>query len=234
MNGFLHLAFNASFLVQLVMVILIGLSVWSWVIIFIKRKELNDILKSTIKFNQKFWSGGIKPQNFYMQIKEKRQKTPIEEIFYAGWYKYELLHGEEKLITPDSINKTSLRAMQVAIATENEDLEVNLDTLATIASVSPYIGLLGTVWGIMNSFQSLSQTSQTTIALVAPGISEALIATALGLIAAIPAVIAYNKFSSDISKIILRYENFSEEFTELLQRSHIPEKNEQNELSKLV
>ena len=234
MNGFLHLAFNASFLVQLVMVILIGLSVWSWVIIFIKRKELNDILKSTIKFNQKFWSGGINPQNFYMQIKEKRQKTPIEEIFYAGWYKYELLHGEEKLITPDSINKTSLRAMQVAIATENEDLEVNLHTLATIASVSPYIGLLGTVWGIMNSFQSLSQTSQTTIALVAPGISEALIATALGLIAAIPAVIAYNKFSSDISKIILRYENFSEEFTELLQRSHIPEKNEQNELSKLV
>ena len=216
------------------MVILIGLSVWSWVIIFIKRKELNDILKSTINFNQKFWSGGINPQNFYMQIKEKRQKTPIEEIFYAGWYKYELLHGEEKLITPDSINKTSLRAMQVAIATENEDLEVNLDTLATIASVSPYIGLLGTVWGIMNSFQSLSQTSQTTIALVAPGISEALIATALGLIAAIPAVIAYNKFSSDISKIILRYENFSEEFTELLQRSHIPEKNEQNELSKLV
>jgi len=234
MNGFLHLAFNASFLVQLVMVILIGLSVWSWVIIFIKRKELNDILKSTIKFNQKFWSGGINPQNFYMQIKEKRQKTPIEEIFYAGWYKYELLHGEEKLITPDSINKTSLRAMQVAIATENEDLETNLGTLATIASVSPYIGLLGTVWGIMNSFQSLSQTSQTTIALVAPGISEALIATALGLIAAIPAVIAYNKFSSDISKIILRYENFSEEFTELLQRSHIPEKNEQNESSKLV
>jgi len=234
MNGFLHLAFNASFLVQLVMVILIGLSVWSWVIIFIKRKELNDILKSTIKFNQKFWSGGINPQNFYMQIKEKRQKTPIEEIFYAGWYKYELLHGEEKLITPDSINKTSLRAMQVAIATENEDLEVNLHTLATIASVSPYIGLLGTVWGIMNSFQSLSQTSQTTIALVAPGISEALIATALGLIAAIPAVIAYNKFSSDISKIILRYENFSEEFTELLQRSHIPEKNDQSEPSKLI
>ena len=106
MNGFLHLAFNASFLVQLVMVILIGLSVWSWVIIFIKRKELNDILKSTINFNQKFWSGGINPQNFYMQIKEKRQKTPIEEIFYAGWYKYELLHGEEKLITPGSINKT--------------------------------------------------------------------------------------------------------------------------------
>jgi len=234
MNGFLHLAFNASFLVQLVMVILIGLSVWSWVIIFIKRKELSDILKSTIKFNQKFWSGGINPQKFYMQIKEKRQKTPIEEIFYAGWYKYELLHGEEKLITPDSINKTSLRAMQVAIATENEDLEINLHTLATIASVSPYIGLLGTVWGIMNSFQSLSQTSQTTIALVAPGISEALIATALGLIAAIPAVIAYNKFSSDISKIILRYENFSEEFTELLQRSHIPEKNNQSEQSKLI
>ena len=124
--------------------------------------------------------------------------------------------------------------MQVAIATEHEALESDLQTLATIASVSPYIGLLGTVWGIMNSFQSLSQTSQTTIALVAPGISEALIATALGLIAAIPAVIAYNKFNREISKIVLRYENFSEELTELLQRNHIPNKNEDNESSKIL
>ena len=124
--------------------------------------------------------------------------------------------------------------MQVAIASENELLESDLHTLATIASVSPYIGLLGTVWGIMNSFQSLSQTSQTTIATVAPGISEALIATALGLIAAIPAVIAYNKFNRDIARIILRYENFSEELTELLQRTHIPEKKEDNNSSKLI
>ena len=115
---------------------------------------------------------------------------------------------------------------------ENESLETDLQTLATIASVSPYIGLLGTVWGIMNSFQSLSQTSQTTIALVAPGISEALIATALGLIAAIPAVIAYNKFNRDISMIISRYENFAEELTEILQRDNIPIKEENNETPK--
>mgnify|MGYP003324106565 FL=1 len=169
-----------------------------------------------------------------MQIKDRRRKSAIEQIFYVGWNRYETLHGDEKVITPESIRQTSLRSMQVAIATEHEALESDLQTLATIASVSPYIGLLGTVWGIMNSFQSLSQTSQTTIALVAPGISEALIATALGLIAAIPAVIAYNKFNREISKIVLRYENFSEELTELLQRNHIPNKNEDNESSKIL
>ena len=233
MNGLLHLALNASFLVQLVMIILIGLSIWSWVIIFVKKKELKNILNSTNKFSQKFWSG-IHMQKYYMQIKDKRNKSSIEQIFYVGWNRYEILHGDEKEITPESIPQTSLRAMQVAIATGYEALESDLQTLATIASVSPYIGLLGTVWGIMNSFQSLSQTSQTTIALVAPGISEALIATALGLIAAIPALIAYNKFNRDISKIILRYENFSEELTELLQRTHIPEKNNENDTSKLI
>ena len=233
MNGLLHLALNASFLVQLVMIILIGLSIWSWVIIFVKRKELKNVLSSTDKFSKKFWSG-IHMQKYYMQIKDKRRKSSIEQIFYVGWNRYEILHGDEKEITPESIPQTSLRAMQVAIATEYEVLETDLQTLATIASVSPYIGLLGTVWGIMNSFQSLSQTSQTTIALVAPGISEALIATALGLIAAIPALIAYNKFNRDISKIILRYENFSEELTELLQRTHIPEKNDNDSTSKLL
>lgn len=233
MNGLLHLALNASFLVQLVMIILIGLSVWSWVIIFVKRKELKNVLSSTDKFSKKFWSG-IHMQKYYMQIKDKRRKSSIEQIFYVGWNRYEILHGDEKEITPESIPQTSLRAMQVAIATEYEVLETDLQTLATIASVSPYIGLLGTVWGIMNSFQSLSQTSQTTIALVAPGISEALIATALGLIAAIPALIAYNKFNRDISKIILRYENFSEELTELLQRTHIPEKSDNDSTSKLL
>ena len=233
MNGLLHLALNASFLVQVVMIILIGLSIWSWVIIFVKRKELKNVLSSTDKFSKKFWSG-IHMQKYYMQIKDKRSKSSIEQIFYVGWNRYEILHGDEKEITPESIPQTSLRAMQVAIATEYEILETDLQTLATIASVSPYIGLLGTVWGIMNSFQSLSQTSQTTIALVAPGISEALIATALGLIAAIPALIAYNKFNRDISKIILRYENFSEELTELLQRTHIPEKSDNESTSKLL
>ena len=233
MNGLLHLALNASFLVQLVMIILISLSIWSWVIIFVKRKELKNVLSSTDKFSKKFWSG-IHMQKYYMQIKDKRSKSSIEQIFYVGWNRYEILHGDEKEITPESIPQTSLRAMQVAIATEYEVLETDLQTLATIASVSPYIGLLGTVWGIMNSFQSLSQTSQTTIALVAPGISEALIATALGLIAAIPALIAYNKFNRDISKIILRYENFSEELTELLQRTHIPEKSDNDSPSKLL
>ena len=153
MNGLLHLALNASFLVQLVMIILIGLSIWSWVIIFVKRKELKNVLSSTDKFSKKFWSG-IHMQKYYMQIKDKRSKSSIEQIFYVGWNRYEILHGDEKEITPESIPQTSLRAMQVAIATEYEVLETDLQTLATIASVSPYIGFLGTVWGIMTSFQS--------------------------------------------------------------------------------
>ena len=231
MNGLLHLALNASFLVQLVMITLIGLSVWSWVIIFVKKKELKDIYENTVKLDQKFWSG-MQLQKYYIQIKEKRNKSALEQIFYVGWNRYEDLHGEEKDITPDVIPQTSLRAMQVQISKETEALEIDLQTLATIASVSPYIGLLGTVWGIMNSFQSLSQTSQTTIAQVAPGISEALIATALGLIAAIPAVIAYNKFNKDIAMIVARYENFSEELTEILQRTHIPTKDKIDEISK--
>ena len=231
MNGLLHLALNASFLVQLVMITLIGLSVWSWVIIFVKKKELKEIYENTVKLDQKFWSG-MQLQKYYIQIKEKRNKSALEQIFYVGWNRYEDLHGAEKDITPDVIPQTSLRAMQVQISKETEALEIDLQTLATIASVSPYIGLLGTVWGIMNSFQSLSQTSQTTIAQVAPGISEALIATALGLIAAIPAVIAYNKFNKDIAMIVARYENFSEELTEILQRTHIPAKNKIDEISK--
>jgi len=231
MNGFLHLALNASILVQLVMLILIVLSIWSWVIIFVKRRELKDVLENIIKFNQKFWSG-MNMQKYYMQIKDKTKKTPIEEIFYVGWNRYQILHDEDKEKKPEVIEQTSLRVMQVAIARENEALATDLQTLATIASVSPYIGLLGTVWGIMNSFQSLSQTSQTTIALVAPGISEALVATALGLIAAIPAVIAYNKFNHDITIIISRYENFSEEMIEVLQRANIPVKEGNNEISK--
>jgi len=231
MNGLLHLALNASFLVQLVMITLIGLSVWSWVIIFVKKKELKDIYENTVKLDQKFWSG-MQLQKYYIQIKEKRNKSALEQIFYVGWNRYEDLHGEEKNITPDVIPQTSLRAMQVQISKETEALETDLQALATIASVSPYIGLLGTVWGIMNSFQSLSQTSQTTIAQVAPGISEALIATALGLIAAIPAVIAYNKFNKDIAMIVARYENFSEELTEILQRTHIPTKDKIDEISK--
>lgn len=232
-NGFLHLAFNASFLVQMVMIILIGLSILSWTIIYEKRKQLKDTLSSTIKFEGKFWAN-FDSHKYYMQMKDKRTKTPMEEIFYKGWHKYVEINFNDKLITPESIPQTSLRSMQVAISIETESLENGLQNLATIASVSPYIGLLGTVWGIMNSFQSLSQTTQTTIAIVAPGISEALIATALGLIAAIPAVIAYNKFSHDISIIVSKYENFAEELTEILQRKHIPEKAEENITSKLI
>ena len=215
MNGLLHLALNASFLVQLVMLTLIGLSIWSWVIIFVKKKELKDTYKYTVKFDKKFWSG-MQLHKYYDQIKEKRDKSAIEQIFYVGFNRYEILHGDEKEITPDVIPQTSLRAMQVQISKESEALESDLQTLATIASVSPYIGLLGTVWGIMNSFQSIAISRNTSLAIVAPGIAEALFATALGLLAAIPAVIAFNKFSNDSKKYSQKLENFSKRFLSII------------------
>ncbi len=151
MNGFLDLALNASFLVQIVMVVLVVLSIWSWTIIFVKHKFLQSELNKTIKFDKKFWSG-IDLVNYYSQIKDKRKKSAIEDIFCIGLVKYLNLHDEKKCITPETISQTSLRAMQVGIGKEQEFLDSDLQTLATIASVSPYIGLLGTVWGIMNSF----------------------------------------------------------------------------------
>ena len=215
MNGLLHLALNARFLVQLVMLTLIGLSIWSWVIIFVKKKELKDTYKYTVKFDKKFWSG-MQLHKYYDQIKEKRDKSAIEQIFYVGFNRYEILHGDEKEITPDVIPQTSLRAMQVQISKESEALESDLQTLATIASVSPYIGLLGTVWGIVNAFQSIAISNNTSLAVVAPGIAEALFATALGLLAAIPAVVAYNKFNTDAKKYSEKLENFSKRFLTII------------------
>ena len=214
-NGLLHLAFNASFLVQLVMIILIGLSIWSWTIIYEKRKQIKDTLSSTIKFERKFWAN-FDSHKYYMQMKDKRTKTPMEEIFYKGWHKYVEINFNDKLITPESIPQTSLRSMQVAISIEAESLENGLQNLATIASVSPYIGLLGTVWGIMNSFQSIAISRNTSLAIVAPGIAEALFATALGLLAAIPAVVAYNKFNSDSQRYFSKIENFSKRFLSII------------------
>ena len=215
MNGFLLLALNASFLVQLVMIVLVGLSVWSWTIIFVKHKFLQGELNKTINFDKKFWSG-IDLAKYYSQVKDKRKKSSIENIFCIGWVKYLNLHGEKKLITPETISQTSFRAMQVGIGKEQEFLENDLQALATIASVSPYIGLLGTVWGIMNSFQSIAISRNTSLAIVAPGIAEALFATALGLLAAIPAVVAYNKFNSDSKKYYARIENFSKRFISII------------------
>ncbi len=153
----------------------------------------------------------------YEKVRLKRYPSGMESIFLAGFKEYVRLHRQQR-VSPDAITDTALRSMKVAMTREVETLEHYLSFLATVGSTAPYIGLFGTVWGIMNSFRALGNVQQATLSAVAPGIAEALIATAMGLFAAIPAVIAYNRYSTDVERLVVRYDNFVEEFTALLQR----------------
>ena len=215
-TSILGLISNASLLVQLVMLLLLAASVISWTMIVSKWKTIKIARNQANKFEDKFWSGtDLSP--FYETIRSKRNLAGMEHIFVAGFKEYIRLHRQQK-ISSVAIADTALRSMKVAVSREVEALEHYLSFLATVGSTSPYIGLFGTVWGIMNSFRALSGVQQATLAAVAPGIAEALIATAMGLFAAIPAVIAYNRYSSDVERLVIRYDNFVEEFTALLQR----------------
>ena len=215
-TSILGLISNASLLVQLVMLLLLAASVISWTMIVSKWKTIKIARNQANKFEDKFWSGtDLSP--FYETIRSKRNLAGMEHIFVAGFKEYIRLHRQQK-ISSIAIADTALRSMKVAVSREVEALEHYLSFLATVGSTSPYIGLFGTVWGIMNSFRALSGVQQATLAAVAPGIAEALIATAMGLFAAIPAVIAYNRYSSDVERLVIRYDNFVEEFTALLQR----------------
>jgi biopolymer transport protein TolQ len=196
-HSFIDLILNASLLVQFVMLILILASVISWTMIFNKYVLLKHSKNNADIFEEKFWSS--------------------EKIFEAGYKEFSRLQNKEN-IDPEAILDGAQRSMRIAMNKEVDHLETNLSFLATVGSTSPYIGLFGTVWGIMNSFQALGTVQQATIAMVAPGISEALIATAMGLFAAIPAVIAYNRYSYDVERLINRYDNFSEEFAAILHR----------------
>ncbi len=207
---------EASLLVQLVMLLLLVLSILSWAIVFQKLKLLKAVTKSTNRFENQFWSGGD-VSALYKSLQSKAQEnTGIESIFVEGYSEYARLnkHNSDHGV---SIAGTQ-RAMRVALARELDRLDAHNDFLATVGSVSPYIGLFGTVWGIMNAFRGLASTENATLAMVAPGISEALIATAMGLFAAIPSVVAYNRFSHDVDKIMTRLENFADEFINILQR----------------
>ena len=215
-TSILGLISNASLLVQLVMLLLLAASVISWTMIVSKWKTIKIARNQANKFEDKFWSGtDLSP--FYETIRSKRNLAGMEHIFVAGFKEYIRLHRQQK-ISSIAIADTALRSMKVSVSREVEALEHYLSFLATVGSTSPYIGLFGTVWGIMNSFRALSGVQQATLAAVAPGIAEALIATAMGLFAAIPAVIAYNRYSSDVERLVIRYDNFVEEFTALLQR----------------
>ena len=215
-HSLLTLILNASLPVQLVMLLLLGASVLSWALMYVKRGYIRQSQAEAKDFEGRFWSG-LNLNDLFGQLSNRDQRRfGLEAIFENGFREFARARKAE-LRNSESV-RAAHRAMKVSMAREIEMLENNLPFLATVGSVSPYVGLFGTVWGIMESFRALAGVQQATLAMVAPGISEALIATAMGLLAAIPAVIAYNKFSSDIDTIIVRYENFLEEFTGILQR----------------
>ncbi|MDJ0832213.1 MAG: protein TolQ [Gammaproteobacteria bacterium] len=214
--SFVHLVANASLPVQLVMLILLLASVVSWAIIYIKWGFLKQNRQEAKTFEGRFWSG-INLSDLFSQMSTRQDKRfGMEAIFENGFREFARARKAE-LATADVINASN-RSMRVSMSREVDQLETHLSFLATVGSVSPYIGLFGTVWGIMDSFRALAGVQQATLAMVAPGISEALIATAMGLLAAIPAVIAYNNFANEIDHLVSRYENFVEEFTGILQR----------------
>jgi biopolymer transport protein TolQ len=215
-DSLLTLVFNASLPVQLVMLLLLGASVFSWALMYVKRSYIRQSQAEAKEFEGRFWSG-INLSELFGQLNQREERRfGMEAIFENGFREFARARKAE-LRNSESV-RSAHRAMKVAMAREIEMLENNLTFLATVGSVSPYVGLFGTVWGIMESFRALAGVQQATLAMVAPGISEALIATAMGLLAAIPAVVAYNKFSSEIDTMIVRYENFLEEFTGILQR----------------
>lgn len=213
----LQIVANASFLVQMVMLLLLIASLMSWTMIFRKRTVLRQARRAANDFEERFWSGKDLV-NIYNQITSRRHSpTGMERIFEAGFREFARLRKQGG-IEPRAVLDGSQRAMRVALSREMEKLELHLSFLATVGSTSPYVGLFGTVWGIMNSFRALGNVNQATLAMVAPGIAEALIATAMGLFAAIPAVIAYNRFANDVDNLASRYDTFMEEFATILQR----------------
>ena len=209
------LILNASIVVQLVIGILLLASIGSWVIIVEKWIVTNNALKEFFLFEQFFWSGESL-NDIYDDLKAKEDLVGIESIFYEIYEDFIVQDSQE--LQKDDLTARFNRVSKVSLMRQEDLLESRISFLSTVASASPYIGLFGTVWGIMNSFRGLAQTSQATLSVVAPGISEALIATALGLFAAIPALIAYNFFVKRINTILNRYESFIEEFQNLLAR----------------
>lgn len=214
--SFYRLVIDASLLVQLVMFLLLLASVISWTMIVSKWRIIKDARREAERFEDRFWSG-MDLVELYEQVRKKKNLSGMECIFVSGFKEYVRLHSSNQ-VTSGSVVDTAQRSMRVALSREVDSLESYLSFLATVGSTSPYIGLFGTVWGIMNSFRALSDMQQATLALVAPGIAEALIATAMGLFAAIPAVIAYNRYSHNVDRLVNHYDNFMEEFTSLLQR----------------
>jgi biopolymer transport protein TolQ len=215
--SFLGLVLQASLIVQAVLLLLLIASIASWGIILRKRAMLKEASANSDDFESDFWAGGDLTA-IYSDITGKGESpSSMAGIFESGFREFRRLNKQAG-IDPDRVLEGARRAMRVAQLRETDRLEEHLATLATIGSTSPYVGLFGTVWGIMNSFRGLANVQSATLAMVAPGISEALVATAMGLFAAIPAVIAYNRYADQVGRLEVRYDTFAEEFSTILQR----------------
>ena len=212
----LTLTTGASVLVQLVMASLLLVSVLSWYYIFLKIFTFNRATRLADEFEKEFWSGGDLNE-LYQRAVASRSSGSLERIFESGFREFSKLRKQPGMDVAVVMDGTR-RAMRATYQREMERLESHLSFLASVGSVSPYVGLFGTVWGIMNSFRGLANVAQATLGAVAPGIAEALIATAMGLFAAIPAVVAYNGFAGDTNKLATRFDSFMEEFSNILQR----------------
>jgi biopolymer transport protein TolQ len=213
----IELVVNASLVVQIVLGLLLLASLSSWAVIFRKQSEIRASRRSADRFEENFWSGGDLTVMFRAIDDSRRVTTGMENIFESGFREFGRLR-QMGGIAADQLIEGSRRAMRVALLKETDTLEKNLSMLATVGSTSPYVGLFGTVWGIMSAFHSLGNVQQVTIAMVAPGISEALVATAMGLLAAIPAVIFYNRYADQVSRLEVRYDAFVDELSTILQR----------------
>ncbi len=214
----LHLVLNASVVVQLVMLLLAVVSVASWAAIFRKLFALKRVKALNETFEREFWSGTSLNELFAAAAKNARLSGAMERIFASGMREFQKLR-ERQIADTGTLMDGARRAMRASFQREMDEVESNLSFLASVGSVSPYVGLFGTVWGIMHAFNGLANLQQVTLATVAPGIAEALVATAIGLFAAIPAVVAYNRFARDIDRIAIRLETFIEEFSNILQRN---------------
>jgi biopolymer transport protein TolQ len=212
----IRIVMQASVIVQIVLALLAFASLLSWAIIFQKQMLLRRARHEAEQFENSFWSGGDLAQ-LYRGIEARGGATGMSSIFEFGFREFARLR-QQGSVPPDQLLDGARRAMRVAQLKEVDRLEYSLATLATVGSTSPYVGLFGTVWGIMSAFASLGNVQQATLSMVAPGISEALIATAIGLFAAIPAVVAFNRFADQVGRLEVRYDGFMEEFSSILQR----------------
>ena len=212
----IDLFINASLVVQLVIFLLLLASIFSWMVIFERWIFLNKSKEELVKFEDSFWSDAGLEAVFDQGEDENYISIGAERIFRSGYQEYKNIKNQD--LEPETVLEGAERAMRISLSREQTALEKHLPFLATVASASPYVGLFGTVWGIMNSFRGLAETNQATLSTVAPGISEALIATAIGLFAAIPALIAYNRYTTSVETLLSSFEDFMDEFSIVLHR----------------